>query len=390
MDEIDTGAPPSQPDSPADDLRAALAESIAAETPKEPVAETVPDSEPKPERLRAPDGKFAAKDTTDDPDKAAEKPAREAKPEAGPKDGETETEPSEAAKPVSIGIQAPDHWSQADKQWLASFPAEHQPAVLDRFKKMEAGFTPKLQRLASYERDFQGIPEIFAPHVDGLRQRGQTPAHVIQAWAGVERDMQQGGQTAAGRVAGIIKAYKVDPAAVAAFLMGEEPAPTNGAAPQVPPELAQEIATLKQRVEARDQADKAARDTAAQRQIDTFANEKDSEGNLKNPFFADVEQDIAALATLDLRQGKPIDLSDLYDRAIHANRETRAKLSQLEKEQADKRAAAERKAKTEAAKRASVSVAGSPGASQPLAAAPRNNAASVEDDLRASLAELRA
>lgn len=381
----------------ADDLRSVLAESLE----KTPVVEdTAGEGEPeaKPERTRGPDGKFLPKDAATDGEEAAAKPAGEAKPEKAPEDAKPETEGQPPPVAAPAAVEAPVHWSQSDKEKFGSLPAEARAPFLDLYKRMEAGFTPKLQRGAQLERDYGPIEQMFAPHLETLRGRGQVPANIIAIWGQVEQTLnghkiavesgQSPGDTGAQAIARMIAGYKINPAEVAKWLTDGVPQAPQPQRTELPPEIAARIAALEQEVTQRKTADGEQRLATANRQIDAFAAEKNSDGSLKHPFFADIENDMMAQARLDMAAGKTPELSDLYDRAVYANRETRAKLLALDKENEQKRAAVERKAKTEAAKRTAVSVTGSPGANQTPTAS-RNSGASVSDDLRASLEEMR-
>lgn len=391
------------PDEEPQDLRSVLAQVVteaeAAETPPErPERQAREAPEPQEregstegERPRGPDGKFLPKEEAD-----AEPEAVEATLDADA-DGEAPAEPTE----TTLATDVPPHWSQADKDLIAGLPKEHQAKVVERYKAIEAGFTPKLQRAAEIERQYQGAMEIFQPHLEGLRQQGRTPSDVIRAWASIERDMIQGRQAVAQggtndagarHVARMIQAYQIDPGAVAALLRGEQPQGNMGAgAPPpavIPPALLQEINTLKERVNGRDAADQAARETQTQSEIDAFANEKDASGQLKHPYFSELERDMMALAQIEISQGNRPSIADLYDRAVYANRETRSKVLAATTAEATRKAAAERKAKAEAATRAASSVAGSPGSGG--SPAERRGPRSLREEIAEAAAEIDA
>jgi hypothetical protein len=357
------------------ELRNLIADSVTeAETAAEPVQiekpEPATDAPPKSdtpsgERARGPDGKFLPKDagTAEETD--------EEPPETG--EEEVEHEKPEVKEPT---VEVPRHWSQADRDLVAKLPAEHRQPVIDRFKAIEAGFQPKLMRAAELEKQFGPTEEMFRPYNESLRQRGLTSSDLIRAWASAEQtflrglqDIQQGRPNHQGAqlIANLIRQYRVDPGDVAAVLQGQLPAQQSGAAPSagvIPPEVAQELAENRQWRTNFEQTKKAQREAVAQRQIDTFAAEKDAQGNLLRPYYAELEPEISRLAKLDADDGKPIDLADLYDRAAYANRETRKKLLDAREAQARQKAAVDRKARAEAAQRASSSVTGSPGSGQ--------------------------
>jgi hypothetical protein len=363
------------PDEEAQDLRSIL--SRVATDAEEAEQSTTEAPEPRaPRTARGPDGKFQPKAETVDAD--AEESSKETETPAGEPSADEGVEAAgKEPEKEAIPVDVPQHWSQADKDLIAALPKEHQAKVVDRYKAIEAGFTPRLQRAAEIERQYQGAMQIFEPHLPGLAQRGQTPSDVIRAWAAIETDLMQGrdlvaqgGINAKGaeHVARIIQAYNIDPGAVAALLRGEALPATNGnqgngAPPQIalPPALMEKLTTLETRLDSRDQAEQAARQAAVQAQLDAFANEKDENGLAKNPYFSELERDMALFAQIDISQGKTPVIADLYDRAVHANRETRSKVLAANSAEATRKAAAERKAKAEAAARAASSVSGSPG-----------------------------
>ncbi len=381
------------------ELRNLLAETVTAseaaekplETGKSDAAVVAPEGSDTPSggRPRGPDGKFLPKDAV---------PPEE--PEEETESGEEEGEPEEQ-KPAESVVEVPQHWSQADKDLVAKLPTEHRQAVVDRYKAIEAGFTPKLQRAAELEKQFGPAQEIFAPYAEVLRQRGQTPSDIVKIWASMEqgfvegmRDASQGrpNEKGATLIANLIRNYKIDPGAVAAILQGQPR--VNGADNQPPPvaipqEVLQKIYSLEQWKINSEQAAQTERVGAAQRQIDSFAAEKDAAGNLAHPYFSEVESDMMALAQIDRSQGKPSDLADLYDRALYANRETRTKLLAAKEAEAKQKAAADRKARAAAAQRAASSVTGSPGSGQ-SPNEQRERAKSLREELEANAADSEA
>lgn len=345
------------------------------------------------DRARGPDGKFIPKDA------ASATEAPEPSDVAAGESVVVEDAPvvEETAAPAAA---VPEHWSQADKDLIAGLPKEHQAKVVERYKAIEAGFTPKLREAAEIRRQYQGAMEIFAPHVEGLRQRGQTPSDVIRAWASIEQDLMQGQQLAAQgqpnirgaqHVARIIQAYGVDPGAVAAILRGETPEASAGngvAHGDVPPVVLQQINEVRARLDAREAADAAAQTASLTAQVDAFMAEKDAGGALKYPYFSEVRHDMATLAQIAQSQGKEPVLADLYDRAVFANPTTRAKVLAANSVEAQRKAAAERKARAEAATRASSSVVGSPGSGG--SPAERRGPRSLREEIADAAAEIDA
>lgn len=401
------------PDEDAQDLRSVLSQAVTdaeaeetAERPERPAREAPEPREDRPSReagdgarQRGADGKFLPKEASGE-DGSNDAARAEADAES---DGSAEPEASEedaAPTVLAPSVDVPQHWSQADKDLIAGLPKEHQAKVVERYKAIEAGFTPRLQRAAEIERQYQGAMELFQPHLQGLQQRGQTPSDIIRAWASIEQDMIQG-REAAGRggvnergaqhVARMIQAYNIDPGAVAALLRGEQipGGQPNGVRPQqvIPPQVMETMTRLEQRINQRDQMEQQQREMSTQAQLDAFANEKDESGATKHPYFAELERDMMAIAQIEISQGKVPTIADLYDRAVYANRETRSKVLATEQAQATRKAAAERKAQAERATRAASSINGSPGTggSSP---AERSGPRSLRDEIAAAAADV--
>ena len=285
---------------------------------------------------------------------------------------------------------------------------------LNLYKRMEAGFTPKLQRGAQLERDYGELDRlVFTPEQRQIvAARGLTPVQLINSWADVERGLgaqptpqmtpAQVAQVAALKtqiVARIIHGYGVDPAAVADVLHqlrgfapatgGDQrlpaPAAGNGAAAptQVDPVLQQRLEALETRTQQAEAERIASANRAAGEQIQNFANDKDGEGQLTHPFFAELEAEMTSLAHFERSQGRTPVLQDLYDRALWANPSTREKQLALQQQAEAKRAAEERRAKAEQARRAGSSVTGAPSPGQ-AASTPADM--SLRDTIKANMA----
>jgi hypothetical protein len=385
VDESETPAAATEtPERPERQVRdtAALAESGGAEP-----AVSVADDRP-----RGPDGKFVPKEGTQEgkPDDLAAETAHE-----------TGADEGAPPAPVETAPDVPAHWSQSDKDMIAGLPKEHQGKVVERYKAIEAGYAPKLQRAAQIEQEYRGAMEIFEPHMRGLRQAGKTPSDIIRGWHSIEQDMIQGREYAARggvndmgaqHVARMIAAYNIDPGRVAALLRGEQPEGNMGAAAQppaaIPQQFLQAFNSLEQRLNQREAADQAAKEAAVNSQMDVFINEKDETGQLKHPYFSELERDMTMLAQTMLSQGMQPTIADLYQRAVYANPETRSKLLAANQAQEQRKAAAERKAQAVAATRAASSVNGSPGTGG--SPAERRGARSLREQIAEAAAELEA
>jgi hypothetical protein len=127
--------------------------------------------------------------------------------------------------------------------------------------------------------------------------------------------------------------------------------------------------------------------------IGQFRDATDPAGKPLHPHFAEVEDDMAALAHAARARGGDVpSLDQLYDQAVWANTSTRQKLqaemsaaAEAQRSQAEVRRREEARAKAESARRASASVTGAPGTGQ--AASRRQASSSVREALEAAMEE---
>ncbi len=237
-------------------------------------------------------------------------------------------------------------WKAVDQEMFKKLAPDAQEFLSRRYKEMEGDYTKKLQANSRLRTEYEPVDKMFEPHREVMKQKGFTPAGLIEAWSNVEKKLNQGPEDAAGVIAGLIRGYNV-PGPVLAKALGiappAHPAPqTNGAAPdnpqtndaaafaQMPRELQQllgEVGQIKQTIHGltteREASISRAKQLAqedAQRSIDNFKSEKDKEGTLLRPHYDDVEGDMLALANAAIASKQPVPaLSELYEKAVWAN-----------------------------------------------------------------------
>lgn len=349
------------------------------------------------ERQRDPaTGRFAKKEGEGE---SAEKPQPETK---------VETKPTTEQKPAvtANATEPPAHWSADDKAFAKKLPAELQAEYIDRFKRFEAGFTPKLQRAAALEKDYGEVDNHFAPYAQQMAAQGWTKGSLIKAWADVELALAK---DPVAQIREIARHYKVDLNALAGGGAAQSGTATlvdtNGAAPQAADPavkaLQEQLTALTQTVTGFTQAEQRrvqqAQDAATQttfNDIRAFAEAKGEDGKLSHPFFNDVVNDLIRLAQVERSAGRMPKLQDLYDTAVWANPQTRAQQiaanteqakaqAKAEAEEAQRQRAAEAKAKAGAARRAGSSVTGAPSGSG-QAAMPKSKGSLRQDILAAA------
>ena len=256
--------------------------------------------------------------------------------------------------------KAPDHWTDADKEMFSKQTPEAREFLMRRHKEMEAGFTQKTQETAEFTKTYEPVAQVMAPFKEAMQQAGLTEGQVIQRWAAAENMLNTQPENA---IKALAQTYKVDLVALAGSQgQGSDPyqmdngSNENGQTNPVIEQLQQQVSTLSQSFLTQAQ-------TEAVNKIEAFAKEADDQGNLKRPFFEELEGDIAQIAAVARSQGKPIDLQAFYDQAAWSNPSTREKLlsSQRQAEEANKKEqerkrAEEKRKKAAKAKRASSTV----------------------------------
>jgi len=331
---------------------------------------------------------------------------KEPEPKGEPGAGEGGEDTQEAS-----GREPPGNWSAEDQNAFNTLPAEAKQPFLSMYKRMEAGFTRKLQRGSQLEKDYGEIDqEIFHPAQREVIQRwGKTVPEVIRAWHSVEMALCGPDQNLRDEVlAHLIHNYKGNPSDIAGKINrlrgfadtaggdragagGDRAgaggngaaAPADGGAggPRIDPLLEARFSALENDVRGRYQRE-------ANDQIQTFANAKDKSGNLLHPFFSELEGEMGALAHFDKQRGKQPQLADLYERALWSNPSTRERQRQLDQAAAQRAAEEESRSKAERARRAASSVTGAPGGpgQTQLPAKERELREEIEHNIRTSAA----
>lgn len=358
----------------AEDLRSQLASAMAAQEKPEPEAKAEepkkeePKAEASAEEPKAEEVKPEAEAETEKSEVKAEEPVEEK--------AETETE----KEPAADKLEAPQNWSKRDKEMLArAKEADPQIAqwMLDRDKAFQADYTKKTQAIAQLKKDYEPVDQLFAPHREVMKSKNLSPSGLVEAWMNVEKQLAGGEQAAINVVRGIISGYNIPVDKLAASLgvkaseieTGEKPAaPQGDKQAAIPPELQARLDALEGRFKQVDQQQLTAAQRAAQEAevraqgaIEEFKGETDGRGNLLHPFFDDVEADMLAIVQGLKASNKQVPpLKDLYDRAVYANPETRAKLLTAQKQQEELKRTQAAKEKAANARKAASSVTGSP------------------------------
>jgi hypothetical protein len=388
IDQVDGVEAPTERDDVRADVMAAFKQHTEAAEPA-PKPERVETEAPKPaesaaDRARDAAGRFARADGTDAEPAAPEPSSATPEPAAPVVEAKVPTTPPDEDLDVALA-KTFAYLPPADREKLAALTPEAREFVLRRVREQEVNFTQKTQALAAARREYEPIEAMFRPHMEVMRQKGLTPAGMIQQWGSVENALAQGGQSAVDTVARIVANYPIDRAHLAAALgikPYDGPQAQQDVAPQqqyaVHPELMQQVQQLQnwaqQQEQMRIQSERAAhmaQHSRVQNEIDQFATAVDKSGALQHPYFHDVERDMEYLAQAVVASGRTPVLSELYDQAVWANTSTREKhlagmraADEAQRARADRQKADEARAKAEKARRASSPISGAPGHAQ--------------------------
>lgn len=301
-----------------------------ADTGVNPAAEAHPDADKtaKAKAERGEDGKFKPKEKAEADEKAA-KDAKAAKEPKDPKAAATGTQDSQTTEAPAEGsnVPAPASWSAEEKAQFAKFPPEAQRAVARREAERDKALRVSQDETAQVRQRYGDFDRAATAHTQRLAVKGETPT------------------AAAARLLAIDAAFDADPAGTLKELarqrginlstLGNQNA-TAEADPFADPAAAkanERVSALEQQIE----NDKRTRAQAEYRQnesiVNNFADEKDAQGNLKRPFYHEVEADVADHIKR-IRGANPYlpaneCLQQAYETAVWANPRTRESLLAL-------------------------------------------------------------
>ena len=322
-DAVATDTAVSTPETPAqetdNDLHAALSEAYDRATREGPD--------------RGPDGKFVSKEPKDP------EAVEEASDDAAPVEAEAEDQTSpeaETVEPETPAIDPPASWSREVREKWASIPPEVQSYIAQR----ETEAHGQISRLGQQVKAFEPIAKTLEQYKGTFERSGLDYSRGVAALLEVQSMLDVNPRAAIHQIA---HAYGVD--------LGAEPSPSDA----VPSgqvlslqakvaELERQIAETRTDVVSAKERDRMAREAALQSEIEAFAK--------ANPYFTDVEADIAALIPVLRAQSPGLSERQLLEAAY--TKATRINDGVFAKIEADRKAkeAAEAKKKAEAAKKA--------------------------------------
>ena len=251
-------------------------------------------------------------------------------------EGDTDHEEVIAETPEVPPLEAPQHWSAADKERFKAMPREAQDYVLERDKSMTADYTRKTQDVAQIRQAYEPLHHVLNPMRQALQQAGISEAEYVARLIQADRNLQQnpyGAIQQLARNAGInLEALEQPQAATA-----QQPDPQMNA-------LQQQVQQLQGYVQNNEERQAQERQVGLQGQIETFATQSDADGNLAHPHFDALRVTMGQL----IEANAASDLNDAYSKALRLD-DTLYQQS-LEAERTKVKAAAEKRRKEAVAK----------------------------------------
>jgi hypothetical protein len=230
--------------------------------------------------------------------------------ETAPASGDVEVTDVEVAPESEASATTsprPEHWSEKDWADLQALPPAQKEYVLRKDKDLQAGFTRKTEELAqqrkrveAFERTLSDLQAQYAPQADKVQFEQtvtQTLPMLVQYYTSLQRDPLE-------TLTRLAESYGITDK-LTERLAGLDM--DDNARTLRKKEI--EIADRESRLQAETQK---ARTASIEATISSFRDAKDESGNLKHPYFSDVESEMATLVAANPR----LTLDEAYDRAV--------------------------------------------------------------------------
>jgi hypothetical protein len=297
---------------------------------------------------------------------------------------------TESAKPT---IAVPKSWSKEASEWLSAEPKDVNEAkelrrkiaeyAATRQDEADRDYTSKTQALAREREAFQrqasqlnGVYKTLEPKLEEFHLRGIDPTAWLNEVLALDQLARKDKRAALAHIA---QKWQVDPQEL---IQSQQPQQ------QLPPQLqqtlqvyGQKLSQLEQRHLQQQQASENARLNYHQREVETFLNSTNEQGEPLYPHYDRVAQDMETEVRLLVAQnpGQPPReiLKAAYDRAIWKNNETRAELLAQQQKQQEVQERAQAAKRVSEAKRAA----------SPLSSSPNGKMATSNKSLRELLDE---
>jgi hypothetical protein len=256
----------------------------------------------------------------------------------------------ESTEPAPEPLSPHAHWPSTVKERFGKADRDWQQFMLERESQYSKGINEITGKYTPVQKNWERLQEIIGPHRQTFQMMGMDDFGAVQyltnLHAAIQSNPQQGLQWLAQR-------FGVDLNQL-----------TQSGQAQGSPEvqaLQQQVHMMRQQLQKFGSQYSNNQIQTLEAQISDWSQAKDEKGQPRYPMLDDVLDDMLVLINGKKARGEAVTvqaLQDIYDRAVHSNPVTRAKLG----ESAARNAAEERKRKADEARRAGFDVKGQGGA----------------------------
>ena len=271
-----------------------------------------------------------------DPSDQAAEGQQDADAEATP---DTDT-PESHGEPEPDALAAPTTWPAEHREAFSDLPEEQQNFMLQREKERDAAFTRKTTELAEQRREVEGVAGVLAPYKEQMRAHGISEAEYISRLMSYDNALRQNPQAAIGQLA---QHYGIN-------LSNDSGADWVDETPPDPQfqQLQQQLNTTNAELKSLKQGQINREHHQLVGQVEGFATETDSKGNLKHPHFEAVRERMGRLVKAE----ETTDLQEAYDMAVRMDDDLYKKSIAAERKAVATQEDSRRKAAVDKAKKA--------------------------------------
>ena len=303
-----------------------------------------------------------------DPSDEAAEGQQDADAEATP---DTDT-PESHGEPAPDALAAPSTWPAEHREAFSDLPEEQQIFMLQREKERDAAFTRKTTELAEQRREGEGVAGVLAPYKEQMRAHGISEAEYISRLMTYDNALRQNPQAAIGQLA---QHYGIN-------LSNDSGADWVDETPPDPQfqQLQQQLNTTNAELKSLKQGQINREHHQIMGQIEGFATETDSKGNLKHPHFEAVRERMGRL----VNARETTDLEVAYEKAVRMDDDLYKQTLEAERKAVATQEESRRKAAVDKAKKAA------PGRTSGTPPSGSVKESDLDSILRSTIGEVRA
>ena len=303
-----------------------------------------------------------------DPSDEAAEGQQDADAEATP---DTDT-PESHGEPAPDALAAPTTWPNEHREAFESLPEDQQNFMLQRERERDTLITRKTQELAEQRREVEGVAGVLAPYKEQMRAHGISEAEYISRLMSYDNALRQNPQAAIGQLA---QHYGIN-------LSNDSGADWVDETPPDPQfqQLQQQLNTTNAELKSLKQGQINREHHQLVGQVEGFATETDSKGNLKHPHFEAVRERMGRL----VNAGETTDLQEAYEKAVRMDDDLFKQTLQAERKAVATQEESRRKAAVDKAKKAA------PGRTSGTPPSGSVKESDLDSILRSTIGEVRA